>query len=99
MTTWTFEWKGFEPAEEGLREALSTLGNGFFCSRGALPFVDADPDVHYPGTYVHGGYNRLVTPIAGRPVENEDLVNLPNPFVLKPRIDGGDFLDLGAVEI
>ena len=30
------------------------------------------------GTYLAGGYNRLQTEIAGRIVENEDLVNLPN---------------------
>jgi trehalose/maltose hydrolase-like predicted phosphorylase len=34
--------------------------------------------VRYPGTYVAGGYNRLLTTAAGRVVEAEDLVNLPN---------------------
>jgi alpha,alpha-trehalase len=34
--------------------------------------------VNYPGTYVAGLYNRLRTPIAGRTLENEDLVNAPN---------------------
>ena len=34
--------------------------------------------MHYPGTYVHGGYNRETTILVGLPVLNEDLVNLPN---------------------
>ncbi len=34
--------------------------------------------VHHPGTYLAGGYNRLQTDIAGRTIENEDLVNFPN---------------------
>ncbi len=43
-------------------------------------------DVHYPGTYLAGGYNRLRTDIAGRVVENEDLVNFPNWLALTFRI-------------
>nr|WP_238165720.1 hypothetical protein [Kribbella sp. VKM Ac-2527] len=33
--------------------------------------------MHYPGTYAAGCYNRLVSRVARREVENEDLVNLP----------------------
>jgi trehalose/maltose hydrolase-like predicted phosphorylase len=47
----------FDPPEEGLRDALSSTGNGYFCTRGAAEWEDAD-DVHYPRTYAHGGYNR-----------------------------------------
>ena len=78
MNTWPWVYEGFEKTEEGVRETLTALGNGYFCTRGAAPWADADDLVHYPGTYVHAGYNRLTTEIAGRPVENEDLVNLPN---------------------
>ena len=51
-------------------------------TRGALPEARAD-DVNYPGTYVAGLYNRLVSEIAGRKVENEDLVNVPNWLPLR----------------
>jgi alpha,alpha-trehalase len=44
-------------------------------------------------------YDRLRTEIAGRTVENEDLVNLPNWLVLTFRPVGGDWLDLGSVEV
>ena len=67
----------YEPAEEGLREALTSTGNGYFCTRGFAEWEDAD-GVHYPGTYTHGGYNRETTIMGGTPVLNEDLVNLPN---------------------
>ena len=56
-------------------------------------------DVHYPGTYLAGGYNRLVTEIAGRAVENEDLVNMPNWLPLTFRPEGGDWFDPTAVEL
>ena len=46
-------YDGFDPREEGLREALTSTGNGYFCTRGAAEWEDAD-DYHYPGTYAHG---------------------------------------------
>ena len=98
MNLWTFAYEGFDPAEEGLREALCTLGNGYFATRGAAPEAAAD-GVHYPGTYVAGCYNRLVSRIAGREVENEDLVNAPNWLPLTFRPAGGDWLDLRQVEV
>ncbi len=95
---WSIAYRGFDPAEEGTREALCTLGNGYFATRGALEFVDAD-DVHYPGTYLAGGYNRLVSDVAGRQVENEDLVNMPNWLCLRVRIADGPWLELAQVEL
>ena len=98
MTTWTFAYDGFDPENEDLREALHTLGNGYFATRGAAAESDAD-GIHYPGTYLAGGYNRLKTEIAGREIENEDLVNLPNWLPLTFRIGNGEWFDLSAVEI
>ncbi len=91
-------YEGFEAVEEGLREALTSTGNGYFCTRGAAEWEDAD-GVHYPGTYAHGVYNRETTILGGQPVLNEDLVNLPNWLVLKLRIDGDDAVRLGEVEL
>src|SRR5919205_1972588 len=96
-STWILAYDFFDPAEEGLREALTSTGNGYFCSRGAAEWADAD-DVHYPGTYMHGGYNRETTIMAGRPVLNEDLVNLPNWLVLKLQI-GDELISLNDVEL
>ncbi|GAA3151490.1 glycoside hydrolase family 65 protein [Streptomyces echinatus] len=87
----TWEYDGYRPAEERLRESLCTLGNGYFATRGALPECTAD-DVHYPGTYAAGCYNRLTSEVAGRRVENEDMVNLPNWLPLRFRPAGGNWL-------
>ncbi|HET8526510.1 MAG TPA: glycosyl hydrolase family 65 protein [Actinomycetota bacterium] len=98
MNGWVFTYEGFDPAEEGLREALCTLGNGRFATRGAAPESTAG-DVHYPGTYAAGVYNRLTTSFDGREIENEDLVNLPNWLPLTFRIQGGEWFDAGSVEL
>ncbi|MBC9717387.1 glycoside hydrolase family 65 protein [Streptomyces sp. TRM66268-LWL] len=82
-----WEYEGYAPAEQRLREALCTLGNGCFATRGALPECSAD-DVHYPGTYAAGCYNRLTSTVGGRQVENEDMVNLPNWLPLRFRLLG-----------
>ncbi len=90
---WTLVYDGFDPARQGLREALCSLGNGYFVTRGALPEAEAD-GVNYPGTYVAGLYNRLVSDLAGREVENEDLVNVPNWLPLRFRVAGGPWFDV-----
>ena len=74
---WTLVYDGFDPALEGTREALCTLGNGYWGTRGSAPGSTAS-GVHYPGTYLAGVYNRLSSDIGGREVENEHLVNAPD---------------------
>src|SRR5215210_5866501 len=96
-SNWTLAYDFFDPGGEGLREALTSTGNGYFCTRGVAEWADAD-DVHYPGTYTHGGYNRETTIMAGRPVLNEDLVNLPNWLVLKLQI-GDELVSFDDVEL
>ncbi|MGW2826745.1 glycoside hydrolase family 65 protein [Streptomyces sp. NPDC001443] len=90
MSEWTWEWEGYDPGSEQLRESLCTLGNGYFATRGAVPECRAGL-VHCPGTYVAGCYNRLESTVVGRQVVNEDLVNLPNWLLLRFRVrrDGG----------
>ena len=62
--TWTLHYENVAPRHEGLREALCTLGNGYFATRGAAPESHAD-GVHYPATYIAGCFNELRTEIAG----------------------------------
>jgi trehalose/maltose hydrolase-like predicted phosphorylase len=95
---WTLAYDSFDPEEEGLREALTSTGNGYFCTRGALAWSEAD-GVSYPGTYTHGGYNRETTIMAGVPVLNEDLVNLPNWLLLALRIEGEEAVGRENVEL
>ena len=95
---WVLTYDGFDPSQESQREALCALGNGRFVTRGAAEEAEAG-DTHYPGTYVAGGYNRLVSEVAGRSVANEDLVNFPNWLPLTFRPEDGDWLHPGTVEL
>ena len=94
----TLVYEGFDPLEEGLREALTSTGNGYLCIRGAAEWEEAG-DVHYPGTYAHGVYNRQTTILAGHPVPNEDLVNLPDCTSLRLRIEGDEPIQLDKLEL
>ncbi|GAA1220732.1 glycosyl hydrolase family 65 protein [Kitasatospora nipponensis] len=84
---WVLAFDGFDPADEGRREALCAVGNGYLVTRGAAPESRAD-GVHYPGTYLAGCYDRAVSVLDGREVENEDLVNGPNWLPLTFRVAG-----------
>jgi trehalose-phosphatase len=95
---WTLAYDSFEPAQERLHEALTSTGNGYFCTRGSAEWTDMD-NVHYPGTYTHGCYDRETTIMDGRPVCNEDLVNLPNWLVLKLRIGDDEPISLTNIEL
>lgn len=95
---WSLVYHEFRADVQRLREALCTLGNGYFATRGAAPEATADAN-NYPGTYLAGGYDRAETDIAGRTVENEDLVNFPNWLTLQFRIEGGEWFDLRQVDI
>ena len=92
MTVWTLEYDEHDPEQEGLREALCTVGNGYFAARGAAPYARAD-GVHYPGTYLAGLYDRLTTTVQDHEVSNEDLVNLPNWLPLSFRVVPEDMPD------
>lgn len=95
-TASTWDFNGYDPKAERTIEALCTLGNGRFATRGAAPESPADA-VHYPGTYAAGCYDRLFSEVAGERVGNEDMVNLPDWTRLRYRClpdDGpaGDWL-------
>lgn len=95
MSDWALNYTDLSPELEPLREALCALGNGYFVTRGAAAERPAG-DSHYPGTYLAGGYDRLVSDVAGRAVENEDLVNWPDWLPLTFRPGDGCWLDPDA---
>ncbi|MFP4163423.1 MAG: glycoside hydrolase family 65 protein [Chitinispirillaceae bacterium] len=96
--TFVITYSGYEPENETVRETLTTLGNGYFATRGAHESSRAG-DSHYPGTYMAGGYNRLKTKVSGEVVENEDLVNWPNWLLLTFRIADGEWFSLDQADI
>jgi alpha,alpha-trehalase len=95
---WELVYEGYDPKYERLREALCTVGNGYVATRGCAPEA-ADSEAHYPGTYATGVYNTLADRVAGRTIENESLVNLPNWLSLTFRIDGGPWFHVDDAEI
>ncbi len=90
MDGWCLDFEGYDAADEGRREALCTLGNGWFATRGAAAEARAD-GTHYPGTYASGFYNRLADHVEGVDIENESLVNLPSWLRVELAVDGGWF--------
>jgi trehalose/maltose hydrolase-like predicted phosphorylase len=95
VSDWSWTYEGFDPREQGLRETLCALGNGYLCTRGAAPEATAD-GVNYPGTYIAGCYDRLSTLIAHRNVENESLVNVPNWLPLTFAAAGSPWFSLDS---
>ena len=95
---WSLSYYDYDKTKERSREALLTIGNGYFGSRGAFEESVANP-VNYPGTYVAGLYNRLVSRVAERDIENEDFVRIPDWLQITFRIDGGDWFDPNKAEI
>jgi trehalose/maltose hydrolase-like predicted phosphorylase len=98
MDLWTIVYDKYQPDHESLREALCTLGNGYFATRGAAE-ESSDDKIHYPGTYIAGGFNRLKSEVKGKVIENEDFVNWPNWLVLTLQTENGEWLNLDKHEI
>jgi beta-phosphoglucomutase family hydrolase len=89
---WSIEYNNYDIKKEKSREALLTVGNGYFGTRGAMEECEANQH-HYPGTYMAGLYNRLKTPIGNRMVENEDFVNAPNWLPITFKVGEGEWFD------
>jgi len=96
--SWKLEYFDYDAKKERSREALLTVGNGYFGTRGAMEESDAN-EINYPGTYIAGVYNRLVTSISGKDIENEDFVNCPNWLPVRFKIEDGPWIDINKVEI
>lgn len=98
MEDYCITYNDWKPEEQKLREALCTLGNGYFATRGAAE--ESSNDAHnYPGTYLAGGFNRATTEISGKRIENEDFVNFPNWLCLNFRPEGGEWMDLNQFKV
>ncbi len=103
---WTVKYNGFDENDHPLQEALCTLGNGFFATRGALEMErnkfkknGTGKKWNYPGTYLACGFNRMKSKVQDKVIENEDLVNWPNWLFLTYKINDGDWFDMDNVEI
>ncbi len=89
---WLLKYHDYDPEKERSREALLTVGNGYFGTRGALEESGANK-VNYPGTYITGLFNRLASKVGERDIENEDFVNVTNWLPVSFRIDKGPWFE------
>ncbi len=95
---WRLTYRDYDPVRERSREALMTIGNGYFGTRGAIEELDANP-VNYPGTYMAGCFNRMESEVGDRTVVNEDFVNVPDWLLLTFRIDDERWFNPNKTEI
>lgn len=73
-------------------QALQTVGNGYFCTRGADYEERQGKDSWgYAGTYFSTIRNTRKSVIEGQPIFNEDLVNCINWLPVTFKIDDGDW--------
>ncbi len=90
--SWLLKYHDYDQEMERSREALLAVGNGYFGTRGALEESRANK-VNYPGTYITGLFNRLVSKVGERDIENEDFVNVINWLPVSFRIDKGPWFE------
>ncbi len=95
---WVLTYHGFDPAQEGTREALCTLANGYLGTRGAASECGATR-VHYPGAYLAGVYNRLETTLQGQTRTDEHMINAPNWLPLWFALPAGQWLSPDSPEL
>ncbi|MEA1970607.1 MAG: beta-phosphoglucomutase, partial [Thermodesulfobacteriota bacterium] len=91
-------YDSFNLHEENLREALCTVGNGYTGTRGCFEGEPAS-DVHYPGTYIAGIYNKLGTKIQNKIIYNNDFVNCPNWLPIEFKIGYGNYISPLKMEL
>lgn len=94
--TWVVAFDEYVPAQEGKREALCTLANGYWGTRGAAEEAVAD-DTHYPGTYFAGVYDVVDRDAGGVVMPDEEMVNAPNWLPVRIRVGGDDWFGLDAL--
>lgn len=95
---WSITYNDYVPEKEKTRETLLTIGNGYFGTRGAMEEADAG-NHNYPGTYIAGLYNRLVSKVGDRDVENEDFVNCPNWLKVQFNLNFDSPVDINQTKI
>lgn len=91
---WTLNYHDYNPENERSRETLLAIGNGFFGTRGAMEESKANK-INYPGTYIAGLFNRLISRVVDRDIENEDLVNIPDWLQVNFKPENGNWLSFG----
>ncbi|GGJ99560.1 glycoside hydrolase family 65 protein [Pseudomonas matsuisoli] len=100
---WRVEFDHYDKDDERRRTSLFALSNGVLSCRpsapeaaeGRIPGQDSE---HYAGFYRAGWYDDAPRLVAGRTTDVAALVNLPHPFGLSIRLDGGEWLSTETLE-
>ena len=95
---WSLTYYDYDTKKERSRESLLTVGNGYFGTRGAMEET-FDNQINYPGTYLAGLYNSLVSKVATKDIENEDFVNATNWLPFSFKINNDEFMDINTTKI
>ena len=95
---WSISYTDYIPEKEKTRETLLTIGNGYSRTRGAMEEC-LGGKINYPGTYIAGLYNRLISKVGDRDVKNEDFVNAPNWLFIRFKIGDDEWIKINKVEI
>jgi beta-phosphoglucomutase family hydrolase len=95
---WSLTYNDYIPEKERSREALLSVGNGYYGTRGSMEEQGIN-EINYPGTYMSGVFNRLVSKVADREIENEDFVNTINWLPITFKIDNGPWLDMNNTKL
>ncbi len=95
---WSIVYHDYDPEKERSREALLAVGNGYFGTRGAMEEASAG-EANYPGTYMAGVFNRRISKVAGRDIENEDFVNCPNWLPISFRVGEEAWMDPNSIRL
>jgi beta-phosphoglucomutase family hydrolase len=97
--SWHLTYHGFHEDDERLREAMTTVGNGYFGARGSLESESITDNKHNPGTYVAGLFDRAGTEVHGKTIYNNDFVNCPNWTKATVHVGGGPRLSPHTCEV
>ncbi|MFC2115543.1 HAD-IA family hydrolase [Bacteroidota bacterium] len=95
---WSIIYHDYDPLKEKSREALLAVGNGYLGTRGAMEECDAG-EHNYPGTYMAGMFNRRISKVADREIENEDFVNCPNWLPVSFKIGEAEWIDPNCIKV
>lgn len=96
--SWSITYHDYDKQKERSKESLLTIGNGYFGTRGAMEESGIN-DINYPGTYMAGVYNRLISKVAGKDIENEDFVSVVNWLPITFKIENEEWFDINNTDI
>jgi trehalose/maltose hydrolase-like predicted phosphorylase len=101
--TWCIEFDHYDEEDERRRTSLLALSNGMLSCRPSAPEASAGAatggdGVHYAGFYRAGWYDDAPRLVNGRITDVAALVNLPHPFGLSIRLDGGSWMSADNIQ-